>query len=101
MMAGTSTGNNFETPEKSIVLISLFFCNFTKKSIPENKKIKIESSMIVLGVLLKAKWDTIQTKLSIFFSLKNAISSTKLISSDNDKKTKKTRKREWRNSLDR
>ncbi len=55
MIAGTSIGNNFETPEKSIVLISLFFCNFTKKSIPENKKIKIESSIIVLGVLLKAK----------------------------------------------
>ena len=54
-MAGTNTGSNLDTPDNSIVFISLFFCNFTKKSIPENKKIKIDSSIIVFGVLLRER----------------------------------------------
>jgi hypothetical protein len=46
-------GSSFERPANRMVLISLFFFNLTKKRIPENKIIKIDSSMIVLGVLYK------------------------------------------------
>jgi len=100
IMAGTAIGSILETPDNSIVFISLFFCIFTKKSIPENKKINIESSIIVVVVFAKVRITANEIKFSNFISFKYISSPIKLIISTREKKTKKTTNKEDINSLD-
>ena len=54
-IAGTKIINIFDRPDSFMVLNSLFFKNLTKKKIPENKKMNIDVSIIVFGVLHKVK----------------------------------------------
>jgi len=100
IMAGTAIGSILEIPDNSIVLISLLFCIFTKKSVPENKKINIESSIIVVVVFAKVRMIANEIKFSNFLSFKYTSSPTKLIISTREKKTKKTINKEDINSLD-
>jgi len=100
IMAGTAIGSILETPDNSIVFISLFFRIFTKKSIPENKKINIESSIIVVVVFAKVRMTANEIKFSNFISFKYISSPIKLIISTREKKTKKTTNKEDINSLD-
>ena len=92
--------NKFEIPDNFIELSSLFFKNFTKKKMPENKNIKTELSINVFNVLTLAKIDMFKSKLSICFSLKKNNSSTKLVSNKTDKKTHETINKHFINSID-
>jgi hypothetical protein len=100
IIAGTAVGNTLEIPDSSIVFISLLFCIFTKKSVPENKKINIESSIIVVVVFAKVRIVANEIKFSNSLSFKYTSSPAKLIKSTREKKTKKTTSKEDRNSLD-
>jgi hypothetical protein len=100
IMAGTAIGSILEIPDNSIVFISLLFCIFTKKSVPENKKINIESSIIVVVVFAKVRMTSKEIKFSNFLSFKYTSSPARLIKSTREKKTKKTTNKEDMNSLD-
>ena len=57
-------GRVLEIPANSMVFTSLFFWIFTKNNIPENKKINIESSIIVVGVFASVSIVAIQITFS-------------------------------------
>ena len=67
---GMRVGRVLEIPASSIVFTSLFFWIFTKNNIPENKKINIESSIMVVGVFASVRTVAIQIIFSNFLSFK-------------------------------
>jgi len=96
--AGVRIDNKLEIPDSFIELNSLFFKNFTKKNIAENKKIKIQLSINVLIVFKAVKIIKLNKKFFTCLSLKKINSSTKFVSNKTDKKTKNTIKKHLVNS---
>ena len=76
----------------------MIFLNFTKKKIPENKKIKIELSIKVLIVFNVVRIIKFNKKFSICLSLKKINSSIKFVNNEIDKKTSNIIKKHLVNS---
>ena len=81
-----STIKFLEKPDRLIGVISLLLNNFTKKKIPENKKINGDIEISKVGILIKDK--VIDNKNRLFvnsLSLRKKISSRNVINKINEK----------------
>ena len=90
----------FEKPDKLNGVISLFRRSFTKKKIPENKKIKGDRFSKIVGVFIKVSMNIFIKKLPVIsFSLKKITSSIYVDSNIKDKNIPKKINSEKENSL--